>query len=211
MTIYRVYRYDFPDGSAYVGRTKMPIAHRHWTHRSSPVNAYLYCQMREYPDVSPVEVSWHHSEAAAANRERDEIGKLARPLNEAWRGTDRYRPPRWYPLPDDSPALKRRLGWSGRTREAQRRRDRRRNYGRVADDVMVRCRICYETKCASDYFSSRHRHNGLSSRCKSCCAYIGALRQLGLYADIPPEITYVRALRHLRAGEPQRVLKYGHG
>ena len=139
--VYVVYRYDFPDGSAYVGHTRRPLAERHYQHTVRPSNRYLLHQLLRCPDVLPRIVSRHPTDIAAIKAERAETARLERPLNSVWIATQRYVPPGCVPLDDLDPRA-----WSLMGRAAGGRiRKRTRRYPR-ATTGLYHCRICLQHK-----------------------------------------------------------------
>ena len=98
-----VYRYDFPDGSCYIGQTYSSLNVRHSNHKNNPCNRYLMHQIKKYPDVRPTEISSHDDMGELTQAERAELRKLTtedKPLNKANLSDDtlRYIPDNLSPL-----------------------------------------------------------------------------------------------------------------
>lgn len=209
---YVVYRYDFPDGSAYVGHTRRPLHQRHYAHSAQPSNRYLLHQMARWPEVRPSVVSRHPDDLAAIGAERAVIAGLERPLNSVWLSTQRYIPPGCERLPSDDPAA-----WSLQGRGAGGRiRKRKRRYPR-ATTGMYRCRICYQSKPPDDYYSGAARSSGLSSRCRDCSRVIARLMGAAARRHEDTSRAYYAAVDAIRSGDieaqsggvPLREERYG--
>ena len=195
-----VYRYDYPDGSAYVGSTSRLVSLRHHLHRSVPVNVYLWWQMQQWPDVRPAVVSRHRTQPEAEAAEKQLIAELERPLNKWHIAAPRYEPDGYDP-DKVTQRVRDRLVHGGRTREAERIRTRnRRNYPR--SDRPQKCRICYETKPAAEFNTGRRRSCGLDSKCRACGNVIRGYMRTYAYAGINSGRAYRAAIEDIR-GERQ--------
>ena len=199
--VYAVYRYDFPDGSAYVGHTRRPLAERHYAHTAQPSNRYLLHQLRRWPEVRPTVVSRHPHDLAAIQAERAEIAGLERPLNSVWLSTQRYVPPGCVRLDDADPAA-----WALMGRGAGGRiRKRTRRYPR-ATTGLYRCRICLQRKPPDDYHTGQLRSSGLSSRCRSCSSILGIAMRDARRRHADTGQAYRDAIDAIRAGDTTAYL-----
>lgn len=76
----KIYKISFPDGAAYVGRTKNSLSWRLIQHKSKPCNAGLYKKMLN-SDYSVEILSKHRKTERADLAEKKAIMALSNPLN----------------------------------------------------------------------------------------------------------------------------------
>ena len=194
---YHIYRYDFPDGSAYVGRTKQYLPARHHMHLTQPNNSYLLFQLRRYPDVLPEIISSHTTLSAADRAEKKALAELTKPLNAVWLSTTRFVPDGYTGRQKpNSKAAKRLLGRRLDTGEVKRhnRKYPRRQTGEV------RCWMCQQRKPASEYHTSQHRSSGLSSKCRQCAAYIQQRKYEDTKLGMTTAESYKKAVEDVKEG-----------
>ena len=153
----QIYKISFPDGTAYVGQTKGPIARRLASHRNHPCNSILH---RKLLIMRPtIEVLSRHRKQEVADREENKgILRLEKPINIYVSGRRINENP-------GAPYLS-----SNRWSE-QRNRRRRPRYSRKTTGHYS-CSWCQRKLPVSEFYTDRCRSVGLSSRCKECAAVI---------------------------------------
>lgn len=194
--LYHIYRYDFDDGSAYVGRTKQSLAARHSSHRNRPVNRYLWHQLRRYPDTKPELIGSYTTLTEAVAAERQALAALDKPLNAVWISTERFVPEGCNGrLADNSPIA---YALLGRTRNGEVKiRDRR--YPRVQTGS-YRCRTCYQHKPPEAYCTETGRSSGIASRCRECNKHVRRMYRLYKHAGRPQWQAYQDCVAAIRDG-----------
>lgn len=192
-----VYRYDFEDGSAYVGRTKQKLRARHLAHIAKPVNRYLWHQLKRYPDVEPTLIGSYPTLTAATNAEKTALASLDKPLNAVWISTERFVPEGCFGrLSDNSP-----ITWSllGRDTRTGKTKIRNRRYPRV-ETGSYKCRTCYEHKPPQAYNADALRSTGIASRCRECSKYVSKMYRLYEIARRPQYAAYEDCVAAIRDG-----------
>ena len=197
--VYVVYRYDFPDGSAYVGRTARTLAKRDYAHRHEPNNRYLYHQLQKHPDTKPQIISLHSGLTGHSRADRAEklaIAALDKPLNSVWIAAPRHRPEGCRYGGNDDPLVWR---MQGRTAKGKVRK-KRSNYQRNEEIQSQKCRICRKVRPAAEFWSDRYRTCGIASRCKLCDYHVKKIHGLAIRAGINTSVAYRECVNAIRDG-----------
>ena len=196
-----VYRYDFPDGSCYIGQTYLTLAARHSNHKNNPCNRYLMHQIKKYPDVRPTEISAHRDMGELRQAELAEIRRLTtedKPLNSLNLpdGVLRYLPPNLSPL---TPLEEDKLIYGGGHARRRTKRFERSPHGQ-------RCAWCRRDLPSSEYVTCRARTSGLDRRCRDCMRWMkhrmDTARRLSLkdhYPSLEISSAYHQAVQECKA------------
>ena len=201
--MFHIYRYDFEDGSAYVGRTKQNLRARHLAHKAKPVNRYLYHQLLRWPDVEPTIIGSYPTLSEATKAEREALAALDKPLNAVWISTARFVPEGCVGrLADNSPEA-----WSllGRNTRTGKIRKRNRRYPRV-ETGSYRCRTCLTHKPPQDYGTETGRSSGIASRCRECSKLVHRMYRICELAGLPQHQAYNDCVAAIREGTIEAVL-----
>ena len=152
-----IYKITFPDGSAYVGQTRIGIKKRLAGHKYHPCNHKLYRKFLIMPSPKIQVLSRHRKQKIADGEERKQILRLKDPINIYANGHPIQKNPEAGKTPNNR--------WS-----SKRNRRPRKKYPRKPSGHHV-CSWCWRKLPVSKFYTDRNRSTGLASRCKECSAY----------------------------------------